>query len=252
MNLGIENKVAVITGASAGLGKAIAISLAKEGVKVAISARNEKKLKSTAEEIEALTKTAVLPFAGDMTNKQHAISFIDQVIQQWGRIHMLINNVGQAKRGGITELNMDDWQKTIEVNLFSAILCSNLVIPYMRQQQWGRIINISALSGKEPAPALIASNTIKAGLINFSKSLSKELARDNILVNCVSPGLVESPQNERWFSEKEKEEALASIPLNRFGTPQEFADAVTFLCSQRAGYINGINLIIDGGSSHSV
>lgn len=252
MDLGINNKVAIVTGASAGLGKAIAISLIKEGVKVAISARTEKNLLATVREIEEETNASVIHFVGDMTEELQVKHFVDLVNRQWGSIDILVNNVGQAKRGILSELSIQDWQKTIEVNLFSAILCSSLVIPYMQKQQWGRIINISALSGKEPAPTLIASNTIKAGLINFSKSLSQELAADHILVNCVSPGLIESPQNDRWFSAKEKEKTVAGIPLKRFGTPQEFSDAVTFLCSERAGYISGINLIIDGGSSHSV
>ncbi|MBI9052130.1 MAG: SDR family oxidoreductase [Anaerolineaceae bacterium] len=252
MNLELTEKVVIITGASAGLGKAIAFSLAQEGAKIAISGRRKDALEKTAAEIRQRTQAHVLTFAGDMSQSDDIQAFISLVEKQWGTVHILVNNVGQATRGTHNQLSQADWQKTIEVNLFSSVQCSQHVIPYMRQQQWGRIINISALSGKEPADAQMASNTIKAALINYSKSLSREVAQDNILVNCVSPGLIESPQNERWFSNEEKTAAIDNIPLKRFGTPQEFADAVTFLCSQRASYINGINMIMDGGSSRSI
>jgi NAD(P)-dependent dehydrogenase (short-subunit alcohol dehydrogenase family) len=122
----------------------------------------------------------------------------------------------------------------------------------MKMQKWGRIINISALSGKEPGEELIASNVVKSGLISFSKTMSRELASDNIIVNCVSPGLINSPQNDSYFSRVEKDEALSRIPLHRFGDPKELADAVVFLCSERASYITGVNLLVDGGASHSV
>jgi 3-oxoacyl-[acyl-carrier protein] reductase len=134
----------------------------------------------------------------------------------------------------------------------SAVYATTNVVPYMQKQGWGRIINISALSGKEPSDELVASNVVKAGLIGLSKTLSRELAASNILVNCVSPGLIESPQNDKYFSEAERKEALTKIPLKRFGSGSEFADTVTFLCSERAGYITGINLLIDGGASHGL
>jgi 3-oxoacyl-[acyl-carrier protein] reductase len=252
MNLDIKNKIALVTGASAGLGKEIAFNLAREGAKVAISGRRKEHLEKTATQISKETEAEVFTFAGDMTQKKNTTAFVNQVIDKWDTIHILVNNVGQATRGYLDSLSQSDWQKTFEVNLFSAVHCTKEVIPYMKNQKWGRIINISALSGKEPSEELIASNVIKAGLINFSKTLSRELASNGILVNCVSPGLIKSPQNDRYFSKQEKEKALQTIPLQRFGEAKEFADAVVFLCSERSSYITGINLVIDGGISHSV
>jgi 3-oxoacyl-[acyl-carrier protein] reductase len=122
----------------------------------------------------------------------------------------------------------------------------------MQKQNWDRIINISALSRKEPTDELVASNVVKAGLISLSKTLSRELAASNILVKTVSPGLFESSQNDSYFSETERKDALAKFPLERFGSGSEFATAVTFLCSERASYITGINLLVDGGASHGL
>jgi NAD(P)-dependent dehydrogenase (short-subunit alcohol dehydrogenase family) len=251
MNLDLRNKIALVTGASAGLGREIAFNLAREGAKVAISGRRKTQLNETAVAISDETGSEVLTFVGDMTLKKNAIAFINQVINKLDTIHILVNNVGQATRGYFDSLSQSDWQQTFEVNLLSAVYCSKKVIPYMKTQKWGRIINIAALSGKEPVEELIASNVVKAGLINFSKTLSRELASDGILVNCVSPGLIKSPQNDRYFSKQEKDEALQAIPLQRFGEAKEFADAVVFLCSERSSYITGINLVIDGGMSHS-
>ena len=252
MNLDLKNKIALVTGASAGLGREIAFNLAREGAKVAISGRRKAQLNETAVTISKETEAEVLTFVGDMTQKKNATAFVNKVINELDTIHILVNNVGQATRGYLDSLSQSDWQQTFEVNLLSAVHCSKKVIPYMKKQKWGRIINISALSGKEPVEELIASNVVKAGLINFSKTLSRELASDRILVNCVSPGLIKSPQNDRYLSKQKKDKALQTIPLQRFGEAKEFADAVVFLCSERSSYITGINLVIDGGISHSV
>jgi 3-oxoacyl-[acyl-carrier protein] reductase len=252
MDLDLKNKIAVVTGASAGLGRAIAFSLAQEGARVAISGRRCDVLEETAKEIRKQTQASVLTFVGDMTQIKDVTAFINHVKNEWDTIHILVNNVGQAMRGCLETLGQSDWHKVFEINLLSAVHCTNQVTPVMKKQKWGRIVNISALSGKEPAQELIASNVVKSGLISFSKRLSRELASDNILVNCVSPGLIDSPQNDRYFSPTEKDEALSKIPLHRFGSPKELADAVVFLCSERASYITGVNLLLDGGASHSL
>ncbi len=252
MNLNLNDKVAIITGASEGLGKAIALSLSQEGAKVAISARRSEALRQTAEEITSITKQPVLTFAGDMTDATQIADFIEKVVHELGMVHILVNNVGQATRGELLSLKQEDWQKTFDINLLSAVNITTKVIPLMQRQRWGRIINISALSGKEPGEELVASNVVKAGLVSFSKTLARELAPDNILVNCVSPGLIESPQNERYFSAPEREEVLSKIPLGRFGQPEEFANVVAFLCSEQASYLTGVNLLIDGGTSRGL
>jgi len=252
MNLGLKDKVAIVTGGSAGLGRAIACALAGEGARIAICGRRQAVLEQTADQILQETGARMLTFAGDMTCRETAAAFIESVIVRWGHVHILVNNVGQATCGFLESLTPVLWQKTFETNLLSAIHVTRAVIPFMKARQWGRVINISALSGKEPGEALIASNVVKAGLISFSKTLSRELAPDNILVNCVSPGLIDSPQNDRYFSPPEREEAIRKIPLGRFGRPREFADAVAFLCSERASYITGVNLLIDGGTSRGL
>ena len=252
MNLNLEGKVAIITGASEGLGKAIALGLSQEGAKVAISARRAESLRDTAEEITSITNQPVLEFVGDMTDTTQIANFVERVVHKLGKVDILVNNVGQATRGELHSLKQEDWQKTFDINLLSAVNITTKVVPFMQRQQWGRIINISALSAKEPSEELVASNVVKAGLVSFSKTMARELAADNILVNCVSPGLIESPQNERYYSHSEYKEALSKIPLGRFGEAEEFANVVTFLCSERASYVTGINLLIDGGASRSL
>lgn len=252
MDFQLNNKTAIVTGASAGLGKAIALSLAQEGASIAISGRRREPLEQTAAELEGISNQPVLSFCGDMTIESDVASFITQVVAMFGTVHVLVNNVGQATRGKLLALTHEQWQKSFDINVYSAANISTKVVPYMQQQQWGRIINIAALSAKEPTETLLASNVAKAGMVSFSKTLSRELAADNILVNCISPGLVESPQNERYFSQTEYEEALSKIPLGRFGRSTEFANIVTFLCSEQASYITGVNLLVDGGMSRGL
>ena len=249
MDLDLTQKAAIVTGASAGLGRAIALSLAREGVDLAISGRDPGRLRQSAEEIRTLTRSQVLDVPGDMTRHKSVEALVRTTADAFGTVHILVNNVGRGVRSSFASANRDLWFSGFETNLMSAVYAARAVLPYMQNQQWGRIINITALSATEPNEELAVSNVAKSGLLSLSKTLSRELAGDNILVNAVSPGLIHSPQNDRYFSEAERRAATARIPMGRFGSPEEFADAVTFLCSPKAGYITGQNLIIDGGMS---
>ena len=252
MELGIKDKVAIITGASEGIGKAIAFGLAKEGVKVAISARREDVLKKTCTEIKE-TGAEVLCFKGDMTDRKAADDLVEQLIEQWGTVHILVNNVGCATKKPFEDLTDQDWQHTIDMNITSTINCTKSVLPYMKAQGWGRIINISAVSGHEPSMGLLASNVAKSGVNSLTKSLANEVSKNNILVNCVAPGRILTPQLKRIFNEEQiREISDALIPVKRFGKPEEFANLVVFLASEAASYINGTIIPVDGGLSRSI
>jgi len=238
-----------VTGASEGLGKAIAITLAKEGANVAISARRDRILAKTHNEIESATKSKALSISGDMTKLVEVEQMVAKVIAEYGTVHILVNNVGRATRAHFSTIDAKTLQDSWDLNLMSAVYVTKVVAPYMQKQRWGRIINIASLSATEPERELVASNVAKSGLLSLSKTLAMEMANDNILVNCISPGLIISPQNNRYFTKAERQEAVSKIPLGRFGTPDEIGDVVTFLCSERASFITGTNIIVDGGTS---
>lgn len=254
MHLNIQGKVAVVTGASEGIGKAIAAKLVEEGAKVAISSRRAKELDAVAHEIRKGTKSSeIIPFAADMTNRDDVRAFMEEVITNWSTIHILVNNVGRAQPGLFQNLPDEDWRATFDANLSSALYCTKAALPFMQRQKWGRIINIGSISGKEPSAGLIASNSAKAALISFSKSLAAELAPDGILVNCVCPGRILSAQALRLTSEKEREEiASTHIPIRRFGHPEEVANLVAFLASECSSYIAGTAILVDGGMARGL
>jgi 3-oxoacyl-[acyl-carrier protein] reductase len=250
MDLRLDGKVAVVTGGSEGLGKAIALGLARENTKVAISGRRERILSSTAEEIIAKTGADVIALRADMTDEHEVNRFFDHVLEKWQTVDILINNVGCATKALFDELSEENWRNTLDANLFSAIFCVKRVCPGMRKQKWGRIVNIAAISGREPSIHLMASNVAKSGLISFSKSLSMEVAQDKILVNCVCPGRILTPQIFRLFSDDERINIAAeAIPMRRFGEADELSDLVVFLASERSSYITGTAIPVDGGVS---
>jgi 3-oxoacyl-[acyl-carrier protein] reductase len=251
MQLSIEGKVAVITGASEGIGRAVALGLAKEGARVAISARRKREIEDALSEIRDISANdQVIAFSGDMSKKASVQNFIDRVMGEWLTVHILVNNVGRATVKRFEDLSMEDWNSAMEINLLSAIHCSQTVLPVMKEQRWGRIINISSISGREPGKGLIASNVTKSGVISFSKSLSLEVANDGILVNCVCPGRILSAQTSRILKPEERQKmAVDHIPLGRFGKAEEVADLIVFLSSERASYITGAIITIDGGMS---
>jgi 3-oxoacyl-[acyl-carrier protein] reductase len=253
MDLGLENKIAIVTGGSEGIGKAIALGLAREKVKVAISGRRKKQLADAVNEIREKTGAGVHAANADMTNKKDVEIFIADVLEKWQTVHILVNNVGSATKAFFNELTEENWRNAMDSNLFSAIYCTQQVLSCMRKQKWGRIINIAAVSGKEPSFNLMASNVAKSGLLSFSKTLANELAPDNILVNCVCPGRIITPQIMRLFPDEERKNiAATSIPMKRFGTADELSNLVVFIASERSSFITGTVIPVDGGASRGL
>ena len=243
MELGLEGKVALVTGGSDGIGKAAATTLAAEGAKVTICARRADVLEEAAADIRASTGGEVTAIPADVTNLDHLASLFDAIIAAHGRIDILVNNAG-----------------TSSVKLFGAIRCSRLAIPHMRAQGGGRIVNITTPGGKAPGPASVPTSVSRAAGIALTKELSKDYAKDNILVNTVCIGLIKSGQNRRAWERARADrpdltedqyyaERGESIPVGRVGEASEAGDLIAFLVSDRAAYITGTSVNIDGGTS---
>ena len=251
MDFGLQDRVAIITGASYGIGRAIAESLSKEGAKVAICARNQEQLDQAAQALGS----DVLAVQADMTQLADIEKLFAQTLERYRRIDILVNNAGGTHLSQLLDLSDEAWQENIDVNLFSVLRCSRLALPHMRQQHWGRIINISSIFGKQPGGGMIDYNATKAAVISLTKTLADELAKDNVLVNAVCPGPVRTRlwENAAKMINPEdpdgmiEEFAQANIPLGRFGRPEEIASLVTFLASEQASFITGSAYDIDGG-----
>ncbi len=188
MDLGLKNRVAIVTGSSRGIGKAIAYGLAEEGANITICARNEDKLREVAEEIESSTGTKVLPVQVDLKNKENIESLVEMTVKKFGRLDILVNNTGGPPSLLFQETSEEDWRKTIDSLLISVVNCCREVIPHMKQHKWGRIINMTSFAAKQPAERLILSNSVRAGIFGLTKTLSNESAEYGILVNAVCPG----------------------------------------------------------------
>ena len=260
MDLILKNKVALVTGGSDGIGKAAATSLAAEGAKVVICARRPDILEKTADAIRGATGGEVMAVPADVTNPDHLKSLFDNIIATHGRIDILVNNAGTSAAGYFQYVTDETWQADLDLKLFGAIRCCRIAIPHMKAQGGGRIINITTPSGKTPGPSSVPTSVSRAAGIALTKALSKDYAPDNILVNTVCIGLIKSGQHERrwqqqhaqnpdltldqWYGEMGK-----SVPMGRVGEAQEAGDLIAFLASDRASYITGTSINIDGGTS---
>jgi 3-oxoacyl-[acyl-carrier protein] reductase len=248
MELGLKNKVAFVAASSQGLGKAVAIELAGEGAKVIINGRNKENLETTKQEIEKITGHEVVALAGDLSDDREKEQVIESVLQVFDHVDILITNTGGPPSGKFEALKREDWDKTYQSLLVSVIDLINGFLPGMKEQKWGRIIAITSQAVKQPVNDLILSNSVRASVAGLIKSLSNEFGVYNITVNNVMPGYTETDRLKKLV---EKNSAFASakkeIPLGRFGTPEEFAAAVAFLASERASYITGVSLAVDGG-----
>ena len=257
MDLGIKDKVAIVGASSKGLGKAVALGLAREGVKLTICARGKKDLDKTAEEIVKETNADVLAIECDMSKADDIKKLVDETVKKYSGVDIVVNNAGGPPTGSFLDFSLEDWQKAIELNLFSTITLSGAALPYMKERKWGRIVNITSVAVKQPIDGLILSNTARAGVIGLAKTLSNELGPYNITVNNVCPGRILTDRITQLASEKAKregtslEDAITSmeidVPMRRIGKPEELANLVVFLASERASYITGTSIQVDGG-----
>jgi len=260
MDLGLKGKVALVTGGSEGIGKAVAKRLAEEGARVVICARRADVLEGAAREIRESTGGEVMPVPADVTRPEDIRALFDQVIATYGRIDILVNNAGTAAAGYFEEVTDEAWMADLDLKLFAAIRCSRLAIPHMKAQGWGRIINVTNLGGKAPGPRSVPTSVSRAAGIALTKALPKDYTRDNILVNTVCIGLIKRGQHQRrWERARAQNPDLTledwyaqmgrNVPLGRVGEAEEAADVIAFLASERASYVSGVAINIDGGTS---
>jgi 3-oxoacyl-[acyl-carrier protein] reductase len=257
MELGLKNKVALVAASSRGLGKAVAWALAREGTKLVICARNKKALEETADEILMETGVTVFPLAMDLADTERIDWLVRETLELFGKVDILVTNAGGPAAGDFSQVNEQDWKKTVDLTLMSVVRLTRSLIPGMKAQKWGRIINMTSASVKQPIPGLFLSNAIRPAVVGFTKSLSQELAHDQITVNAVCPGYFATDRMKEIIKTKAKNsnksaaqienDLLSEIPLGRFGTPEEFGNLVAFLASERAGFITGASIQIDGG-----
>jgi 3-oxoacyl-[acyl-carrier protein] reductase len=248
MELGLKNKVAFVAASSQGLGKSVALELAGEGARVIICGRNKENLEYTKREIETLTNGEVLALTGDLSVAVEREQIIKNALEVYNTINILVTNTGGPPAGKFEELKQEDWDQAFKSLLTSAVGLINGFLPGMKQQRWGRIIAITSMAVKQPVNNLILSNSVRASVVGLIKTLSNELAMYNITVNNVMPGYTETERLKELIETTPSfASAKSEIPLGRFGTPEEFSAAVTFLASERASYITGVSLAVDGG-----
>lgn len=243
--MSLSGKVALVTGASQGIGRACAAKLAAQGATVAVVARNQEKLDELVKEIAAAGGKAYA-FALDVANEEQIKTVFKDVIAQLGKIEILVNNAGITKDTLIMRMKRADWDAVINTNLTSAYLCTQQAISSMLKQRWGRIINITSVFGQTGQAGQANYAASKAGLIGLTMAMAREVASRNITCNAVAPGFIETSMTA-GLSDEFKQNAVKMIPLGRVGTPEDIANSVAFLASEEAGYITGHVLNVNGG-----
>ena len=238
MDLGLKDRIAIVAASSKGLGKAVALGLAAEGAKLAICARGEEELRRTAAEIP----TEVLAQTVDVTVEAQVREFVDAVLRKFGRVDICVTNAGGPPARKFAETSVEDWRSALDLNFMSTLYFAQAVLPHMKERRWGRLIAISSVAVLQPVDGLILSNAARSAVRGLVKSLSNEYAAHNVLVNNVCPGYTATERLKKLDVHPE-----AQIPLGRVGTPEEFANLVVFLASERASYITGVSIPVDGG-----
>ena len=249
MDLGLDGRVALVSGASRGIGLAIAGALAREGARVVLVARTEGPLR------EAAAATGGLAVQADLTTEAGCRHAVQQTEQQLGAVDVLVNNLGGRAGSSWADTDVVELETAMSTNLYPAIRLSRLVLAGMRERRWGRIVVVSSVFGREAGGAP-AYNAAKAAEISFTTSLARDVAADGVTVNCVAPGSVLFEGGSWWRRQQDNPDAIAEfvrreLPLRRFGTPEEVATVVAFLCSEPAAYVSGACLAVDGAQSRS-
>jgi 3-oxoacyl-[acyl-carrier protein] reductase len=245
MNLGLEGRMALVMGASRGLGRAIAVALAREGARVAIASRSGEKLDEAATEIG----DAAMPFVADASDLDRLAALPGEIAAALGPVEILVTNTGGPPFGGALDHELDDWEAAYRSLVLAPRVLAGAVLPAMRERGWGRIVNVGSTSTREPIAGLNLSNAHRMAAVGFFKTLSQEVAADGITVNTVATGRfgTERLADHTGSLEAAEEAAKHEVPAERLGQPEEYGDLVAFLCSERAAYITGTVIPIDGG-----
>jgi 3-oxoacyl-[acyl-carrier protein] reductase len=257
MEMGLKNRVAIVAASSQGLGRATAEAFAAEGCRLAICARNQQALNAVAEKIRGEYKAEVLAEPFDVTDAGAVRDFVNAVVQKFDGIDICVTNAGGPPAKGFLATTIGEWKRAVDLNFMSAVYFTHAVIPHMQKKRWGRIITITSITTKQPVADLVYSNAVRAAVVGLVKSLANEFGKDGILVNNVGPGytatdrLKELAHSRSVASGKTEKEIFegwsADAPLKRLGDPRELADAIVWLASERASYITGQTILVDGG-----
>jgi 3-oxoacyl-[acyl-carrier protein] reductase len=262
MDLGLKGKAAVVTASSRGIGRATAEAFAVEGARISMCARTAADVTQAAETIRARTGAQVLALRADLTQAGDIQELVRRTVEAYGTVDILVNNAGGPPAGTFDDMTDAEWQAAFELTLLSTVRLVRAVIPHMRRAGGGAIINLQSTSVKVPLDNLILSNSIRTGVIGLAKSLSIELGKDNIRVNNVLPGAIMTDRQRQMLALQSKKSGQtveevrrlreSKIPLGRFGEPEDLADMIVFLASDRAKYITGVTVQVDGGLARSL
>jgi 3-oxoacyl-[acyl-carrier protein] reductase len=257
MDLGLKGRVALVAASSQGIGLATAEAFAAEGCRVAMCARNQQTLNSAAEKIRKQQKAEVLAEAFDVIDPVAVTRFVAAVVAKFGSVDICVTNAGGPPAKGFLAASLEDWQKAVDANFLSNVYFAREVIPHMQRKKWGRIITITSITTKQPVTDLVLSNAVRAAVVGLVKSLANEFGKDGILVNNVGPGftatdrLKELAKARSSATGKPEQDFLdgwaAEAPVKRLGEPRELADTIVWLASERASYITGQTVLVDGG-----
>lgn len=257
MDLGLKDRVAIVAASSTGLGKAVAMGLAREGAKLALCARTETALNATAAEIRQATGSEVLAHSLDVTSFDQVRHFVGETAKHYGRVDICVANAGGPPAKPFSDTTVEDWQAGVNLNLMSTLYFAREVLPLMQKQKWGRFIAITSTAVKQPIDNLVLSNSVRSAVSGLVKSLANEYGRYNVLVTNVCPGYTQTARLDDLAGKLAKAEGVdpqkirerwaSQIPMRRLGQPEEFANLVVFLASERASYITGVSVAVDGG-----
>ena len=262
MDLGLKGRAAAVAAASRGLGRATAHALAAEGASVAVCGRDRGRIVEAAETIARDTGARSLPVVADVGLAEDGRRFVDEAAAAFGRLDVLVTNTGGPRPGGFEEVSDEAWLEAYRVTLANVVHLVRAAVPHMRRNGWGRVVNIASLSARQPIDGLALSNAFRPAIAGLAKTLSNELGRDGILVNTVCPGYTRTDRLDEVMKaraakagstpEKVRADLAAGVPLRRVAEPEELAAVVAFLCSERASYVTGVTLPVDGGAQRGL
>jgi 3-oxoacyl-[acyl-carrier protein] reductase len=257
MDLGLKNRVALVAASSRGIGRATAEAFAAEGCRVAMCARDEQTLQAAAEKIRVQHNVEVFAQAFDVTDAASVSRFVTAVADKFGGVDICVTNAGGPPAKGFLAATLEEWQRALDLNFFSTVYFAREVIPHMQRKRWGRILTLTSITTKQPVTDLVLSNAVRAAVVGLVKSLANEFGKDGILVNNVGPGftatdrlkdLAKARASSLGKTEQEMFDGWAAdAPLHRLGEPREVAETIVWLASERASYITGQTILVDGG-----